>query len=86
MMMNELAQAITTLGFPIVCCLGLGYYISTTTKLNREDNNKREERMFSQLERFGDSLDNFNKTLSNMDMRLANLEEKAYAKTHTTDK
>ena len=40
-----------------------------------KDNNQREERMFNQLDKFGDSLDNFNTTLTKVDSRLEAVEK-----------
>ncbi|MFR5264574.1 hypothetical protein [Clostridium sp.] len=45
------------------------YILYTTSQQQREDN-KREERLFMQLDKFGDSLDNFNTTLIKSDTRL----------------
>lgn len=69
-------QIITNLGFPIACVVGCGYFIWHTTQQSREDNNRREERMFEQLDKFGDSLDSFNSTLTKIDARLEIVEKK----------
>lgn len=29
---NSIASVISTVGFPIICCLGMAYYINTTLK------------------------------------------------------
>lgn len=53
-------QLITTLGFPIVCCLGMGYFIfhiyKNTTQENKENMEKvqercaaREEKLFEEI-------------------------------------
>ena len=36
-------QAITSVGFPIVCCCGLGWYVKYTTDKYREDIQKLTE-------------------------------------------
>ena len=41
--MQSILQAITTVGFPIVCCIGLGWYVKYVTDRNREDINKITE-------------------------------------------
>lgn len=41
--MNEVLQAISTVGFPIVACIGLGYFC----KYMIDQQNKNVERMFS---------------------------------------
>lgn len=40
---QSILQAVTTVGFPIVCCLGLGWYVKYMTDRNREDINKITE-------------------------------------------
>ena len=40
---QSILQAITTVGFPIVCCVGLGWYVKYVTDRNREDINKITE-------------------------------------------
>lgn len=46
--MNEVLQAITTVGFPIVCALGMGWFIYriyiNTTEQNRANMEKVQER------------------------------------------
>ena len=53
-------QLITTLGFPIVCCLGMGYFIfhiyKNTTQENKENMERvqarcaaREEKLFEEI-------------------------------------
>ena len=32
MNMSDIATVISTIGFPIVCCIGMAYYINTTIK------------------------------------------------------
>lgn len=34
---QTIIQAITTVGFPIVCCCGLGWYVKYSTDKSRED-------------------------------------------------
>lgn len=47
--MNEITQIINTMGFPIACCVGLGWFIYTSNNQNREDNIRREEKLLDQL-------------------------------------
>lgn len=81
-----MVEIITELGFPIACVVACGYFIWNTTQQTRndnkatqdkimEDNKQREERMFNQLDKFGDSLDNFNTTLTKVDSRLEAVEK-----------
>lgn len=77
--MNELTTVISTVGFPICACLGLGFYINQTTKFQREDSSKREEKLFQQLENNNKTMDNFNDTLISMDNRIGKIETKVGA-------
>lgn len=45
--MNEVLQAISTVGFPIVACIGLGYFC----KYMIDQQNKNVERMFQMYEK-----------------------------------
>ena len=74
--MSELTTVISTVGFPIAACVGLGSYINQTTKFQREDSSKREEKLFQQLESNNKTMDNFNETMQSMDMRLDSIEKK----------
>nr|DAH25166.1 MAG TPA: YvrJ protein family protein [Bacteriophage sp.] len=40
---NALMQAVGTVGFPIVCAIGMGWYIKYSTDRNREDIAKLNE-------------------------------------------
>lgn len=84
--MQELTTVIGTIGFPIVACVGLGYFINNTIKSQREDNSnreekqrednsKREDKLFSQIDKIGGVLDKFNATLEGMDSRLKSIEK-----------
>lgn len=74
--MGEIVNFISTLGFPVSCVVACAYYIMVINKQSREDTKAREERMYSQLDKFSDSLDNFNATLVRIDTRLAAVEKK----------
>lgn len=74
--MDTIIQSIATVGFPIVACMGTAFFIYQDSKIEREENSKREERFFSQIENFNSSLNKFNTTLEGIDRRLSNIEEK----------
>lgn len=74
--MDNISNIIANLGFPIACVLGCAYFIYNNNKSQREDSQKREDRMFKQLENFGTTMDNFNQTLTKIDSRLEALENK----------
>ena len=74
--MDTIIQSIATVGFPIVACIGIAYFIAQDSKMEREENTKREERFFTQIENFNTSLTKFNTTLEGIDRRLEKIEEK----------
>lgn len=43
MTVEGIVSAISTIGFPIVCCLVLGWYVKYITDKNREEINKLNE-------------------------------------------
>ena len=64
-MTNDVLNAVSTVGFPIVMCGGFGYFLYIIiTKL------------LTQIDKFGESLDKFNDTLIGMDKRLESIEDK----------
>lgn len=84
--LNGLQTFINSLGFPIVCAIGLGYFIFRVWKAQREDNNKqmenmakrcqqREDKLFDQIDKFSTTLDKFNFTLTRIDTRISVLED-----------
>ena len=77
--MESIIQVIETIGFPIATTVASGVFIYKTQQQSSEDYNKREERMFEQLDKFGDSMDKFNETLTKIDERLHDLEDKIKA-------
>ena len=74
--MMEIGEFISSLGFPVACVVACAYYIIIINRQSREDTKAREERMYSQLEKFSSSLDNFNATLVRIDTRLEAVEKK----------
>ena len=74
--MSDIMNIITNVGFPIACCGALAYYVSENTKAQRQDAKEDKERMYAQLDRFGDTLDKFNLTLEVMNKELQELKHK----------
>ena len=72
----DITKLISDVGFPMVCAIVGGFYIWKIQQQNRDDSIKREDRMFTQLDKFGDSLDSFNHTLTKIDKRLEDVEKK----------
>lgn len=63
-MTDDVLNAVSTVGFPIVMCGAFGYVLIFVIK-----------KMLSQIDAFGDSLDKFNNTLISMDKRLEQIED-----------
>ena len=63
--MEQILNAISTVGFPIAMCGAFGYVLMFVIK-----------KMLSQIDAFGVSLDKFNDTLITMDKRLEQIENK----------
>lgn len=73
--MNEIATLVSTIGFPIVACIGVAWFIREDRKAEREENSKREERYLNTIDKFGDTLEKVNNTMISMDKRLEMLEK-----------
>ena len=63
--MEQILNAISTVGFPIAMCGAIGYVLLFVIK-----------KMLAQIDAFGSSLDKFNNTLIAMDKRLEHIENK----------
>ena len=63
-MTNDVINAISTVGFPVVMCGGFGYFLYIIIN-----------KLLSQIDKFGESLDKFNDTLIIMDKRIENIED-----------
>lgn len=72
----DIVTLIQQFGFPVTCVLGMGWFFYVQYKNSREDNKSREDKMFTQLDKFGDSLNSFNTTLQSIDKRLETVEKK----------
>ena len=85
--MQAIIDLITTVGFPIVCCLGLGWFIYKFTNQQRDDNIHREEKLMDCIDnqnevlvRINSNMDKMSLTLENMNQRLDVLEQKVEGK------
>ena len=85
--MEEIITLIGDYGFPLALSGVLLYNTFVTSKIAREDSNKREEeikkeylsredKFFNQLNQNNEVLNKFNETLIKIDLRLTNLEDK----------
>lgn len=61
--MEDMLNAISTVGFPIAMCGAFGYILVVIIK-----------KLLTQIDAFGTSLDKFNNTLISMDKRLEEIE------------
>ena len=84
--MEEIITLIGDYGFPLALSGVLLYNTFVTSKIAREDSNKREEeikkeylsredKFFNQLNQNNEVLNKFNETLIKIDLRLTNLED-----------
>ena len=74
--MNDIANLITTLGFPIVCVIACAYYINYIIKAEREENQKREEKYIETINQFSVVMDKVNDNLIANNKRLEYIENK----------
>lgn len=86
-METGLIEAISTVGFPIVAVIACAWFIyvlcmrnQDTLKKEMQDirtaSEKREERLYNQIDKFSDTLNRFSVTLDSIDNRLARIENK----------
>lgn len=55
---QSVLQAITTVGFPIVCCCGMGWYVKYTTDKNREEIAKLNEQHNKEMSEVTQAINN----------------------------
>lgn len=48
--MSDIITIISNIGFPISCAIGMGWYFMNQSKYEREENSRREERLFNIIE------------------------------------
>ena len=68
-------QLISSLGFPIASVVACGGFIFKMQQQQREDTNRREERMFEQMTNITITLSNINTSLELLSERIEKLEE-----------
>ena len=74
--MNDVANLITNLGFPIVSVIACAYFINNIVKAEREENQKREEKYIETINNFTIVMDKVNENLINNNKRLEYIENK----------
>ena len=75
MELKELADLIQNIGYPISVSLACFFFINNIIKQNREDNVKREEMYFKQLEGISNSLSKVTELIAVINERLERLED-----------
>lgn len=73
--MEAILAAISAVGFPIVACIGVAFFVWKVYNKQIEENASREEKFFQQLAAFQGTLEKFQATLDKIDMRLEYLEK-----------
>ena len=71
-----ITSLISTVGFPIVCVIAMGFFFYKVWQHNTEREDRIAEQQAAQMEKFSNSLDNFNVTLTRIDARLEAVEKK----------
>ena len=56
--MNVFMQAVTTVGFPIVCCGAMAWYVKYVTDKNREQVNELNEQHRSEMNQVTEAVNN----------------------------
>lgn len=75
MEVKELADLIQNIGYPISVSLACFFFINNIIKQNREDNVKREEMYFKQLDGISNSLSKVTELIAVINERLERLED-----------
>ena len=56
--MNDVLTAVQTVGFPIVCCIGLGYYVKYMNDKNKDEIDKINELHREEMKSLAEALNN----------------------------
>ncbi len=56
--MNDVLTAVQAVGFPIVCCIGLGYYVKYMTDKNTDEIDKINELHREEMKSLAEALNN----------------------------
>lgn len=74
--MDVILQVIQTVGFPIACCVFLGYYIKRQNETYREDVKEITDKYERAIEKFAKSIDKNTQILNALEIRLTERGEK----------
>ena len=75
-MFDDIANLVTSLGFPIVCVIGCAYFINYIINAEREENQKREEKYIETINKFSVVLEKVNDNITTNNKRLEYIENK----------
>ena len=73
--MEIILQIIQTVGFPVACCVFLGYFIKKQNDEYREDVRNITEKYENAIDRFSKSIDKNTIVLTSLEARLKNGKE-----------
>jgi len=74
MNINDIVAAITTLGFPIVACLGLGWYVKYQTDAYRSEVKDMQREHKEEIAKVTEALNNNTLALQKLVDKIDNLE------------
>lgn len=72
----DMIQIISTLGFPIACCLGLGWYVKTQTDNYRNDVKDIQREHKEETKQMTDALNNNTLALQHLAEKIEQLDRK----------
>lgn len=75
----DIIQIISTLGFPIACCLGLGWYVKTQTDNYRNDVKEIQREHKEETKQMTDALNNNTLALQHLAEKIEQLDRKETA-------
>ena len=73
---NVIAQLIGSVGFPIVCCLMMGWYINKIEDRYREDANKAEDRYRADVDKLSEIIMNNTEAMTKLADKIADMENR----------
>ena len=72
--LNEIVQIISTVGFPIACCLGIGYFYKYITDKDRDERREMTELHNTEMKEITSALNNNTLVIQKLCDRLDKLE------------
>lgn len=75
--MNDIITAISTLGFPIVACIGMGWYVKYQTDNNNKEVAEMRKEHKQEIDKVTQALNNNTLVIQKLCDKFDNLSEKA---------